>query len=189
MSIALFPSYDTASADIPHPVDGSPEQQDYIADAEKVLDEYDHSLHQATGSRVQHTDSFGMQTNGRPDKQQTNPEAVSNGGGTSGSGSKGDGKGGHGNKQKEKHKRGGGPNYAHLGNAKLAGPKGVGGVGKLAPTVTSGTPSSGSGSPVMLIVILGAVAIGGYLLWHRLHKASHEEKQINREESHNENGE
>lgn len=181
MGIALFPSYDTASSDIPPAPEHPPEYADLIANAEAVLDEYDHQLHLAVGTRHNHTDSFGALSNGRPDKQ--------TGGGSQGGGS-GNGSGGGGGKQKggggKQHKgSGGGGGSAKLGNARLAGPGSIGTVPPLQPTVTSGTPQSGSGSPVMIIVILGAVAIGGYLLWHRLHKAKHEEDQMNREESSN----
>lgn len=67
------------------------------------------------------------------------------------------------------------------GGGGLLGPNALGGL-KLLPNVPIGAPGSqptSSGpSPIVVVVVLGGLAIGGYLLWHKLKLAHHQNKEL-----------
>lgn len=60
---------------------------------------------------------------------------------------------------------------------------GIGKIPLLGNVPASSTQSSGS--PVLIIVVIAGVAAIGFVIWNKLHKASHSEKQMTKEE-HNE---
>lgn len=70
-----------------------------------------------------------------------------------------------------------------LGGMKLLGPGSIGGASMVPPNVSTNTAGGTSGSPMMLLLVLVGVAVIGYFLWHKLHKAHSEEHDIDRKEA------
>jgi hypothetical protein len=73
----------------------------------------------------------------------------------------------------------GGGGARGLGGGGLAGPGSIGNVPQLGkvPIAPAGA-TSGGGSPVVIILIVASLGIGGYLLWHKLKLAKHQDAQI-----------
>lgn len=64
------------------------------------------------------------------------------------------------------------------GGSRLLGPSSLGQFQPL-PDIP-GTASSGSANPIVIVVLLASVGIGGYLLWHKLHQAHHDESVLDK---------
>ena len=71
-------------------------------------------------------------------------------------------------------------------------PPSLGGGGKLKSgignvpgmgSVPADSTTQSSGSPLVIIVLIAGAAAIGFLIWNKLHHASHDEKQMNKEES------
>ena len=101
------------------------------------------------------------------------------GGGGGGKGGGGKGGGGKGGGGKAKGGKGGGgkggglAGPGALGKFPLLGNLPIGGAG------TPGAPQAG-GSPITMVIIVVGLAIGGYLLWHKLRMAKHQDSQLDK---------
>ena len=65
------------------------------------------------------------------------------------------------------------------GNAHVHGPGALGKIPPLGPIPVGATPPS-TGSPMVGVVLLLALGVGAYFLYHRLRKTSAEEKQLDK---------
>jgi hypothetical protein len=116
------------------------------------------------------------------------------GSGGGGSGSGGSGSGGSGNgsgppgwfkkwwqqqRQRGGMQRGGSGGARGIGGGQLAGPGSLGNIPKLGdvPIAPAGTTSTGP-SPIVLMIVLGGAGIGGYLLYHKLKLAKHQNAEL-----------
>lgn len=78
-------------------------------------------------------------------------------------------------KKQQPKRRGYGWNVPNYGGG-FQGPSTIPSAFNLPPTVSHGTTSAPN--PIMIIVVLAALGIAGYLLYHKLHKAKAEEKEL-----------
>jgi hypothetical protein len=182
----------------------SPRTQRLVDAQEAGHDQYD--AHLASGSFIRHDDprSFegkaayvphggnGGDGNGWPGPGQPPPWwPPTKGGGGSGGGNGGGSGGGNGSgppgwfkkwwqqhgSQRGGSQRGGGGG-ARLGGSQLAGPGALGNFPKLGDVpIAQSSPSTGP-SPIVTIVVLGGIGIGGYLLYHKLKLAKHQNAEL-----------
>jgi hypothetical protein len=87
--------------------------------------------------------------------------------------------------QQQQQKRGGqqgggGGGARGLGGGGLAGPSSIGNVPQLGkvPIPPPGSTSSSGGSPIVILLVVASLGVGGYLLWHKLKLAKHQDAQI-----------
>jgi hypothetical protein len=117
------------------------------------------------------------------------PGKGNGGGGTGGSGNGGSGSGPPSwfkkwwqNQQQQRGRGGaGGAGGARgLGGAGLAGPGAIGNVPQLGkvPIPPPGSSTSGGASPIVILLVLASLGVGGYLLWHKLKLAKHQDAQL-----------
>jgi len=102
------------------------------------------------------------------------------GGGGSGGGGGGGGSGGGGGKWWQRRPRFG--RGGSSGGGRLAGPGALGNVPLLGPVPVGTTPTSSQSSPTPLLLLLAGLGVGGYLLWHKLRMAHHEEGELDKDE-------
>lgn len=80
--------------------------------------------------------------------------------------------------------RGRGGNLARELIGGLAGPGSIGGAQMLPGTTTAaGSPTTSGPSPIVIILILSVVGVSGYLLYHKLRMAKHQETQLDKGET------
>jgi hypothetical protein len=176
----------------------SPVSRQLATDLERGHDQYDH--HIAHGSRTMHHDQRPLEEkavphdpgdgNGWPGPGQPPPWwPPTKGGGGNGGGS-GSGSGGNGPPswfkkwwQQQQHRggmqRGGGGARGGGGGGHLAGPGSIGNVPQLGkvPIPPPGSTSSGA-SPIVILLVLASAGVGGYLLWHKLKLAKHQNAEL-----------
>jgi hypothetical protein len=178
--------------------------QRYAAAQQNADDQYD--AHLAAGSFIRHDDhrSFDHKAavphppsngNGWPGPGQPPPWWPPTKGGGSGGGGGGSGGGsgsgsGSGNgppswfknwwqQQRGKMQRGGSSGGgARLGGSQLAGPGALGNIPQLGNVPIAQSPPTSGPNPILLVVLLGGAGVGGYLLYHKLKLAKHQNAEL-----------
>jgi hypothetical protein len=178
-----------------HAGEPSAATQDLLSTQEAAHDQYDE--HIAHGSRTIHHDGRSFE-----DKANAVPQPPSNGNGWPGPGNpppwwpptKGGGGssgGGSGNgsgggppgwfkkwAQNQKQKRSGGGGGQRIGGGQLAGPSALGNIPQLGKVPLAQPGASTGPSPIIVVVVLASLGVGGYLLYHKLKLAKHQNAEL-----------
>jgi hypothetical protein len=180
----------------------SPATQALVAEQDAAHDQYD--AHLAAGSFIRHNDQRSLDHKaavphpgdgnggGWPGPGQPPPwwpPTKGGGGNGSGGGSGGGGTSGNGPPswfknwwQKQQQQRGGmqrgGGGGARIGGGQLAGPGALGNIPQLGKVpIAQAQPSTGP-NPIVVVVLLAGAGTGGYLLYHKLKLAKHQNAEL-----------